>query len=408
MRIRAGKERGIISIKDIMWFLMLICYFESQYLGRFQGINTLYVMGKVLSIGFILVHCKKFYPNTTIIIVVLMEAALWVSTLRAGTEMVSVTTHFISVTAFIIIIDLMMKEDAERCVRILYTVMVLLIYINVISMLLFPDGLYTLYGFVGKKKYYFLGHQNQMGLYVIVAVALGEIRLEMENENTFKLSKLIILEMISLFYIVRVWSAVSLLSVLGIIALTHFNRLSKKGWRISLLWSFGLNILAFVLFVILQRLQIFSQFFQRFLRRDITLSGRTTAWTLAIRAYRKSPVWGVGEGKGFEVFGFETAHNRYLNTLFTGGLVGFVLFMLLLIVMCMKLRYLKESMARILIIYFTIALIMVQGETYGDTLFYLMFIVASNIQYLHSAKGMNCQLYPGQRISEFRLEGDHP
>ena len=300
--------------------------------------------------------------------------------------MSSVTTQFVSVTAFIIIISIMLKKDAVRCIRVLYRIMALLIYINVISMLLFPDGLYTATGVVGTKKYYFLGHQNSLGLYSTIAIALGEFRLQTEKKEKFRLRNLIILEAISLFYIIRVWSVISFISVAGIIAIIFYNRMSKKGWRISLVWSLCMNIVIFVLFVIMQNLQIFSTFLQKFLNREMTLSGRTPVWAMAFNSFLQRPIWGVGQGKGYEMFGFATTHNRYLNTMFTGGLVGFILFAALLILICRKLKSSKETMTQILIAYFTVLLVIIQGETFDDILFFLLFIFVGNIQYLCQAK----------------------
>lgn len=386
MKIYVTKKKISISTRDIYWFLILSCYFESPYLSRFPVMDTVYAIMKILSLGFIMLHLKKINFNSIMAIVILIESALWISTLRAGSSMGSVTTQLISVTAFVIIIDIMLKEDAVRCIRLLYIIMALLIYINVISMLLFPDGLYTATGVVGTKKYYFLGHQNSLGLYATIAIALGEFLLQIEEGEKFKLKNLIILEVISLFYIIHVWSVVSFLSVAGIMAITFFNRLSKKGWRIPLVWSLLLNVMIFILFVIMQNLQIFSSFFQRFLNRDITLSGRTTVWTRAFKSFLQNPIWGVGQGKGYEMFGYATTHNRYLNTMFTGGLVGITLFAILLILICRRLRYSKETMIKILTAYFTVLFVIIQGETFDDILFFLMFIVVGNVQCLQKAE----------------------
>lgn len=377
-RIRVDK-------KDIVWFFILICYFESPYLSRFTVMDTVYTVAKVLSFGFVVVHLRDIYFNSIMALIILIELSLWVSTFIAGSSMISVTIQFVSVTSFIIIISIMLKKDAARCIRVLYRIMALLIYINVISMLLFPDGLYTATGVVGTKKYYFLGHQNSLGLYATIAIVLGEFRLQTEKKEKFRLRNLVILEVISLFYIIRVWSVISFISVAGIIAITFYNRMSKKGWRISLVWSLCMNIVIFVLFVIMQNLQIFSTFLQKFLNREMTLSGRTQVWAIAFSSFLQNPIWGVGQGKGYEMFGFATTHNRYLNTMFTGGLVGFILFNALLILTCRKLKFSKETMTQILIAYFTVLFVIIQGETFDDILFFLLFIFVGSIQYLRQA-----------------------
>lgn len=386
MRIKTSKKTKVISARDFLWFIILICYLESPYLSRFQFMDILYTVGKLFSVGFILLHIKKIRFNLVMVVIILLETALWISTLRAGTPLGSVSKQVISVTAFIFIIDIMLKEDAKRCIRVLYIIMELLIYTNVVSMLLFPNGLYHPLAVAGTKKYYFLGHQNAMGLYSTIAIVLGEFRLQVDEDENYKFRRLIFLEAVSIFYVIRVWSVTSLLSVTCIIIINFYNRISKKGWRVSLALSLVLNVLIFILVVLMQNLYFFSSFLQTVLRREVTLSGRTRLWSRAFSVFLQEPVWGVGQGQGNEIFGFATTHNRYMNTLFTGGIVGIVLFAILLILICKKLNNTKENVTRILISYFTVLLIIIQGETFDDILFYLMFVVACNIQCLRRTK----------------------
>ena len=130
MIIKTVGNRIRVNKRDIIWFLILICYFESPYLSRFTVMDTVYTIAKILSLGFILVHLKDIHFNSIMTLIILIELSLWVSTLIAGSSMSSVTTHFVSVTAFIIIISIMLKKDAVRCIRVLYRIMALLILLT--------------------------------------------------------------------------------------------------------------------------------------------------------------------------------------------------------------------------------------------------------------------------------------
>lgn len=379
MKFKNRNMKITISKRTILWFLILICYIESPYLVRFQIIDICYSIGKIISISFIMFKLKKVRLNFFTSIIMLIEVLLWFSTFRTGSGLVTATNQVFSVIAFTIIVDIMPRENMQRCIYVLYLIFSLMIYINVLSMILYPDGLYTVAGIVGTKKYYFLGQQNSMGLYSMIAIVLGELRLKVDKSRRYKLGNLLFLEAISIFYIITVWSVTSLFSVGGLIAINTYNRMSNKGWSISLIWNLILNGLIFSLFVVGQNLRIFATFFEKYLHREITLSGRTNIWAVAIKVFEQEPIWGVGLGKGKDLFGFATTHNRYLNTLFTSGLVGFVLFIMLLIWLCVKLKDSKESIAKIFIAYFTILLITIQGETFDNNLFYLMFIFVNNL-----------------------------
>lgn len=386
MKFKANKKKIIVSKTAVLWFLILICYIESPYLARFQVIDIFYKLGKIVSIGFILFNLKKVRFNFFVSIIILLEGSLWISTLRTGNAIATATNQIFSAIAFVVILDIMLKENARKCIYVLYLIFSLLIYINVLSMILFPNGLYTVSGIVGTKKFYFLGQQNSMGLYSTIAIMLGELRLKIEKDKKYKLSRLILLEVVSLFYIIRVWSVISFFSVGAIIVLNTYNRMSKNGWHFSLVWSLILNAFIFVTFVVGQNLEIFAIFFEKYLHREITLSGRTDIWAVAFKTFLQEPIWGVGLGQGKEMFGFATTHNRYLNTMFTGGLIGTVLFVVLLIWTCLKLKDSKESISKIFIVYFTVLFVIIQGETFEDILFYLMFVLVNNITNLRKNK----------------------
>lgn len=386
MKFKANKKKIIVSKTAVLWFLILICYIESPYLARFQVIDIFYKLGKIVSIGFILFNLKKVRFNFFVSIIILLEGSLWISTLRTGNAIATATNQIFSAIAFVVILDIMLKENARKCIYVLYLIFSLLIYINVLSMILFPNGLYTVSGIVGTKKFYFLGQQNSMGLYSTIAIMLGELRLKIEKDKKYKLSRLILLEVVSLFYIIRVWSVISFFSVGAIIVLNTYNRMSKNGWHFSLVWSLILNAFIFVTFVVGQNLEIFTTFFEKYLHREITLSGRTDIWAVAFKTFLQEPIWGVGLGQGKEMFGFATTHNRYLNTMFTGGLIGTVLFVVLLIWTCLKLKDSKESISKIFIVYFTVLFVIIQGETFEDILFYLMFVLVNNITNLRKNK----------------------
>lgn len=84
----------------------------------------------------------------------------------------------------------------------------------------------------------------------------------------------------------------------------------------------------------------------------MTLTGRTTAWTHAVDAWRRSPVVGNGPtvfGEGFrEISGltwFGHAHNQFLQTLAEAGLVGLTLLIALVVVLFRKALVVADNTA---------------------------------------------------------------
>lgn len=372
-------KMGRIAVKDLMWFITLFFFFNSPFLAQYSFIDFLYTFFKLLGLAYIVTHLSKVKFGTLTTLICLSEFALLYSTFRFGTLSISSVTETIVIIFFVLILDTMMKENSKRCVRIVYDLFEFLIYINFLSAMIFPNGLYNPLVYEGSKKYYFLGHQNAMMIYSLIGITLGEIRLETET-SAFSRSRLWAIEAVSLLYAFRVWSATSILGTLAIICLNLYNKISMKGWRISLVWCMVASGFLFFVIAISQNLQFFSSFLSRVLHRESTLSGRTAIWRIALSAFLQEPIWGVGKGQGVALFGFQTAHNRYMNTLYTGGMVGMILLIAILWQVHKKTKKTSEPVNRLLILYFTVLMIIMQVETYQGIPFYTMLIVVNNAQ----------------------------
>lgn len=373
----------VCSKKEICWFFVLLCFFESPYLERFSYINLLFNGMKILSVLYVISCFRHIKIDGMFTLIMTSEIASWFSTLIMRSPMITMTFEVFSVALFCLTVNLMVREDAKTCIRVLCIIFELLVYINFFSMLFFPNGLYipSNYLTVGTRKYYFLGHQNAMAIYSVVAITLQNLRIQMEiteKQRTKGKRRRIALAFVSIYYSIRVWSVISILSTIGILSFLAFEELSNHGFRISLIWSIIANIFLFFSIAVLQNFNIFSKIIMGIFNREATLSGRTRIWSLAFNAFLQSPLWGVGKGQGIALFGLPTAHNRYMNTLFTSGIIG--MFFLLMILFCLhkKLQNTDEKIVRIFLIFFTILLLAMQGETYEGYPFYMMIILGYN------------------------------
>lgn len=375
-----------ISVFEATCFIFISGFLKSPYLERYRFFDLLYVIIKLLCLIFLIMNHKKLVINNLSITIILYEVVLCVSTIKSGVGIQNVLVNGIGTIVFCLFINFVLSVNSSLCIRVLYNVCELLIWINVLTLLLFPNGLYVPNGldidiFDAVKKHYFLGHQNNMIIYSLPAITLGKIRKEIDK--SFSEYRFYFLVFISLFFVIRVWSAVSIVGLFLFFILILYDRISKTGFRVSVLASGIINLIFFILFVIQQNFHLFNYIIVNLLNRNLTLTGRTQIWYNAFEAFLQNPILGWGGGMGREFFGYVNAHNRYLNTLFTSGIIGMLLFIVMILLVNKSLQNFDNKIVRIFCIFFLTLFVMFQGEVYGSFLVYAMIVIAYNVNKLN-------------------------
>ena len=193
--------------------------------------------------------------------------------------------------------------------------------------------------------------------------------------------------MICCIYSFKVWSVISIICTVAITILIIIEYIKKSVIRIRLELIFVVNMILFIFFVINQDIPILNNILRIVFNRSATLSGRTAIWKVAFYTFLKHPILGVGKGRGKALFGYATTHNRYLNVMYTSGIFGLLLFLLMLFLVMYKLKNISNQFAHILIEYFAILIFAMQGETYEMVIFYVGFLLAYDIRKMCLATG---------------------
>lgn len=103
---------------------------------------------------------------------------------------------------------------------------------------------------------------------------------------------------------------------------------------IYLIYAIGFVLI--VVYNIQYKLPFFSYLLEDVMHKDLSFDNRTTIWASTIVAFLKQPLFGYGvTGGGGVLVEFKyrvatlSAHNQILNTLYEGGIVSFVFFMIM-------------------------------------------------------------------------------
>ena len=264
----------------------------------------------------------------------------------------------------------------------------LLIYINFISLFLYPSGMYVNLA-NGYKSNWFLGFKNSHVLYILPAVLISIINSNIEKE---KLSlRTLILIIISFLSVLVVKSSTSIVAMIMLILFLMFKKIIKSH-NFNLKNYLIYYLIAFFSIIIFRIQNIFKFIIVDFLGKDLTFTGRIYIWDYVINRIKMKPIIGYGvEYKNYlfsiEKYPYYYSHNAILEILKQTGLIGLTLMAIILITIIKKLnQYKSEIITKTISFVIFIYLIMMLMETYDFEYYFFLFPLCYNIEYLIKAK----------------------
>lgn len=301
-------------------------------------INTIkIVLCLILMLHFLLLlKAKKITLNKLCMTFIVYILYLLVVTSINGISLSTIfKTYFINFAA-ILLIQILSLEENKPILKKIYNYNSILIVLNLLLIII--DKLFYSGSLNPDYTNYLLGSDNRFILYFLLQFVL--------IYNLFDKSKikkqLIIWYVIGILTLLIVWSASALVVLIGmfVVNMLLFDYKKKLNTKLFLIVVLLLSI-GFVFFNIQSSA---SNFITNVLHKDITLSYRTNIWTTANRFIFNSPV-SFMFGSGFydltktlripitNVHGVSFIlsplhmHNLIENLLYSGGLVGLLLYL---------------------------------------------------------------------------------
>jgi len=270
--------------------------------------------------------------------------------------------------------------------KVVYQLMYVLAIINLISVFLFPNGM-----FADDRGIYdvnfFLGNYNGYIQYLLLALICGYLY------NMHAFGKMTI-QWYSLFGIAFLFYSkhLSVTSCFGLILILLYHIfLNRKFSRpiLNLRFYTIINIVFFFNFVWNPgSTGLFAPILNLF-HKDITFTGRTAVWAWAKEIFLKNPLLGIGLQNSQYIFEKSGdmqvyhAHNLYLNTLFTTGILGFWALLVMFLYVSHQVKKITNAKSR----YFIEAIIgilmfMSQFEAYNiKFIFFLLMLFCLYAEY---------------------------
>jgi len=333
-----------------IFFLMLaffepdIIYLKFSYLDYFFKVILVISYSISLVIFFENFQFKKFM-NLIIIFFLMIFAITWIE--AKGICWNSTMTEYLSVVAMCIYVDAGLKYNFKKMLLSLIIILSLFIFINTVSVFLYPDGLYQIDTTYSYTKYWVLGHKNFHIRYILSDLVLIGIYFSIYNRKIRLLGYLMLV--ISLIDVVEVESTTGLVALICFVILIFIGYVWKRKFKTKIfnIFLFFSLIFAFILLFNIQ--QYFSYFIENILGKDLTLTSRVYIWNNAVDYIENNFFFGQGVLDSATVLYQLSAthpHSFYLNIFYQSGLFGWLFTCIIIYIASKKLAKIDNRFLR--------------------------------------------------------------
>lgn len=389
------KPRGSILCQGWLIWLVFLAVIQPDYListGIAVDVFNLINLAAFALIVVDFVNQKSFKLDWGIILIFLVQLCLVVSSVLNGANVSYAIKKLLMIVNVTIVTSKNLKTNAARFIEHVYWLLYICIGIHFVTLLLYPNGIFTsYYEYQGEQipylKHWFLSTGNNYVLTVLPAFFLDRIRLYRRGKKTDVVS--LVLYLMGFFGMFKSMASTSLIACLLFVAfavLVEWKKIPMPGLKTYAV----LGITFFVLLVFADLGNVLGKLLGLG-SGQVTFTGRTEIWALATDWIKKQPLLGYGyerEALLISKFGGKNyathCHNLYLDFCYRTGIVGLALFIVTLF-KCSKplARYKNNAISTVLS--FTIFLylgILFQMEAYFNlNLFYVLLMFGFNIEH---------------------------
>lgn len=312
-----------VSVISIEMFFFLFPFFLSfRTMVRPIHMEVLYYVWVTLACFSVAVkfvsHRRKI--SLAALITVASTVLLLFATLRDFSNIRRAVIDLAPIAVFVVLLDYY-TFDIKKLVGIVLLCFEIVLYMNLISVILYPNGMQAAND---SAKRWLLGHYgSQLSWYCpAFAVCLINIRLKQNVKRAYILLLDII---ITSFYIGSATLVVSMTLFFVIILVPYLRH------HVNYVWAVITNILFLLMVLVLKNQALFSYLIVDILHKDLTFSNRTYIWDYAALMIAQKPLTGYGYFYYIPTWfnsQIRHAHNQYLHIMIQGGVGYLVLFLI--------------------------------------------------------------------------------
>ena len=368
-----------------IWFYSLIVLFSSININPISSFrHNMTLIGVLLTPYFLYRYIYK--PSKPALCLFGLFAVDAIFTILSGNMVFSVIYMFTQIILFIIWNDLMCKEFPDLYLDILSLFLSVVYLIQIITQI-YDQGMW---GIARSGSYInFTITDNYLGYYYVPFMMIIVVRSVYKHQRislfTWAMCTLCLVS------VMRTEATSCLLGVGFYLFSLIYSSVIRRKDRGSTKKYFIAYLVAFILIVFVNVLNVFNNFLTTFLNHDATLAGRTNyMWPEAIAMILRRPLIAYGTQSGGKAmiirisadFALHAAHNYFLTMLIEAGVTGLLFFILMLISVGKNIDATRVEFGNNIVLSFIISglmalLMMFLTEgTLFDTLQYSTFFIA--------------------------------
>jgi len=332
----------LVLDKDILKFILLsLPLFNVAYFNEVDSVRKIYRLLMLIVIAILFAPdigegLRKFkYMYLSILL--LVSFPVLVTGVNGG-DIKATINNAISIIAVIAVYTYGSKNWGKFIIA-QYYLFEFFIYLNLLSEILFPGGLWVEEA-SGYTKNWLLGYYNTHTIYFIPALLMAYLYYRIQHNHRPVYMTIAIL--ISAFKLDSGGVKGTLLIMM--ITFVFF----KRYWKMFNYFSYWLLQVVFLIVVVfLSNSNFFGEVVEKLFQKKLSFYARVDVWNSAIRYILQSPVWGYGVEDTAQVqekLGWAThAHNLILQLLYQGGLLYLLLFICLIALAGAKIYKLRKT-----------------------------------------------------------------
>ena len=281
------------------------------------------------------------------------------------------------------------RGDKEAFLEITEAVLEILIVLNLLSILIYPNGMYV--DDRGWSDNYFFGYRNSHIFVYLLYIAVCALYQHIKHDKPgIRYYVMILLILVSSMLC---GSSTTLIAIALItVAIFAMSRVRFPRW-INIFGAYLVSLTFTVLIVFFKIQEKFAFIIQNILGKSLTFTGRTKIWEACLQAFSEKPVLGNGYIRFeniYEKWTVSQAHNHYIDILLIGGVVLFIVFSAIIFVLNKKLSAVRgKSLYNVfLFVWIGYFILFLMEAKRNDPCIYMVMALTYHISGLSEYRGL--------------------
>ena len=322
----------LLDLKVKKSSILLAVYLFSMFLPGYFSSPIMQMVSNIMMVGVaIYLFSVKYKPSRFMILTICYFAYLIAITFIYHNKAADV--HLIisnlKIVFMLCAIEYLLKRTPDSTINIMFFILITFVLIDFASIVLFPNGLYQTEQIwnewsSSQEAFWIYGNKNNRIYWYVLLSIITWLRYIFNNKSKVMV---LITSGISIVAMMLVKSStatiVAILVSVGVFYLTY-----KKQTNLNMN-SYGILVIyvCITVLILLGSTSLLKPFVEGVLHKDMTFTGRSTAWERVLLLIASKPVfgWGVIDSETatglLKSIAFVNPHNQLLNCLWQGGII---------------------------------------------------------------------------------------